>query len=122
MDILGIDTEKRVVRCEPLVTIQRLVEALVPQGWIVPIVPEIGDLTVGGLVMGGGIESTSHKYGLWQNICHSYELVLADGSLVKCSRDQDPDLFYAIPWSYGTLGFLTAVEIDIIPFKVIPYT
>ena len=88
MDILGIDTDKKVVRCEPLVSIQRLVEALVPQGWIVPIVPEIGDLTVGGLVMGGGIESTSHKYGLWQNICHSYELVMADGSLVKCSRDQ----------------------------------
>jgi len=68
--------------------------------------------------MGGGIESTSHKYGLWQNICHSYELVLADGSIVTCSRDQDSDLFYAIPWSYGTLGFLTAVEIDIVPFKV----
>ena len=47
----------------------------------VPIVPEIGDLTVGGLVMGGGIESTSHKYGLWQNICLKYELVLADGSI-----------------------------------------
>ena len=118
MDILGVDAERRVVRCEPLVTVQRLVEALVPQGWIVPIVPEIGDLTVGGLVMGGGIESTSHKYGLWQNICHSYELVLADGSLVTCSREEDPDLFYAIPWSYGTLGFLTAVEIDIVPFKV----
>jgi FAD/FMN-containing dehydrogenase len=50
MDILGIDTDRRVVRCEPLVTVQRLVEALVPKGWIVPIVPEIGDLTVGGLV------------------------------------------------------------------------
>ena len=47
----------------------------------VPIVPEIGDLTIGGLVMGGGLESTSHKYGLWQNICLKYELVLADGSI-----------------------------------------
>ena len=73
MDILKVDKEKKFVRCEPLVTVQRLVEALTPQGWIVPIVPEIGDLTVGGLVMGGGIESTSHKYGLWQNICLSYE-------------------------------------------------
>ena len=30
-----------------------------------------------------------------------------------------PDLFCAVPFSYGTLGFLTAVEIDIIPYK--PY-
>lgn len=119
MDILAIDEDKKTVRCEPLVTVQRLVEALTPKGWIIPIVPEIGDLTVGGLVMGGGIESTSHKFGLWQNICVRYEIVLADGSLVTCSRDENSDLYYAIPWSYGTLGFLTAVDLMIIPYK--PY-
>ena len=37
MDILSVDTEEKFVRCEPLVTVQRLVEALTPQGWIVPI-------------------------------------------------------------------------------------
>ena len=34
-----------------------------------PVVPELDDLTIGGLVMGGGIETTSHKYGLFQYIC-----------------------------------------------------
>ena len=37
----------------------------------------------------------------------SYELVLADGSVVECSAESDPDLFYAVPWSYGTLGRYT---------------
>ena len=46
-------------------------------------------------------------------------MVLADGSLAICSLQRHPELFAAIPNSYGTLGFLTAVEIDIIPFK--PY-
>ena len=69
--------------------------------------------------MGGGIESTSHKYGLWQNICLKYELVLSDGTITTCTRDENSDLFYAIPWSYGTLGFLTYVDLMIIPFK--PY-
>jgi delta24-sterol reductase len=45
------------------------------------------------------------------------ELVLADGSLVKCSKTENPDLFYAVPWSYGTLGFLVSAEIHIIPAK-----
>ena len=53
-----------------------------------------------------------------KNICLNYELVLADGSITTCSREENSDLFYAIPWSYGTLGFLTAVDIMIIPFKV----
>jgi delta24-sterol reductase len=39
--------------------------------------------------MGTGVESSSHKYGLFQHICISYELVLADGSLVTCSKVRD---------------------------------
>lgn len=35
--------------------------------------------------MGTGIESSSHIYGLFQHTCMAYELVLADGSLVRCS-------------------------------------
>ena len=45
----------------------------------------------------------------------SYELVLVDGSIVECSPYSDPELFFSIPWSYGTIGFLTCVELDIIP-------
>ena len=32
--------------------------------------------------MGGGIESTSHKYGLFQYICKRFEMVLGDGRKV----------------------------------------
>lgn len=115
IDILDIDREKRILRVEPLATMGQLSETLAKVGWTIAIVPELDDLTVGGLVMGTGVESSSHIYGLFQHICLSYELVLADGSVVKCSREENSDLFYAVPWSYGTLGFLTAVEIKILP-------
>lgn len=95
----------------------QLSATLISLGWTIPVLPEMDDLTVGGLVMGTGIESTSHKHGLFQHICLSYELVLCDGSVIECSKDNEPDLFYSIPWSYGTLGFLTAVELRIIPAK-----
>jgi hypothetical protein len=36
--------------------------------------------------MGVGIETSSHKVGLFQHCCVGYELVLADGSVVKCSK------------------------------------
>ena len=117
VDILDIDTERRTVRCEPLVTMGQLMSTLDKYGWTLPIVPELDDLTIGGLVMGTGIETSSHKYGLFQHICRSYELILADGSIVECSPYSDPELFFSIPWSYGTVGFLTCVEIDIIPSR-----
>lgn len=115
IDILEVDRERCVVRVEPLATMGQVSATLAKIGWTIAIVPELDDLTVGGLVMGTGVESSSHIYGLFQHICESFELVLADGSLVQCSRAENTDLFYAVPWSYGTLGFLTAVEIKILP-------
>lgn len=115
VDVLEVDARAQMVRCEPLVTMGQLSATLAPLGWTLPIVPELDDLTIGGLVMGTGLESSSHHFGLFQHICHAFELVLADGQLVRCSAEERPDLFRAIPWSYGTLGLLTAVELRIRP-------
>ena len=117
VDILDVDVEKKTVRCEPLVTMGQLTRTLNPLGWTLPILPELDDLTVGGLVNGTGIETSSHKYGLFQHICRSFEVVMADGSVEVCDAENNPDLFHSIPWSYGTLGFLVSVEIEIVPCK-----
>ncbi|XP_073449556.1 delta(24)-sterol reductase [Aquarana catesbeiana] len=117
MDILEVDTKRQVVRVEPLVNMGQVTALLNSIGWTLPVLPELDDLTVGGLIMGTGIESSSHNYGLFQHICLAYELVLADGSLVRCTPTENSDLFYAVPWSCGTLGFLVAAEIKIVPFK-----
>ena len=60
-NIISLDTERRIVRVEPMVSIGILNDYLIKLGWTVPVVPELDDLTIGGLVMGGGIETTSHK-------------------------------------------------------------
>nr|XP_022915592.1 delta(24)-sterol reductase-like [Onthophagus taurus] len=117
VDILEVDTKKQTIRVEPLVTMGQLTKTINPLGWTIPVLPELDDLTVGGLVMGTGIESSSHRYGLFQHTCVSYELVLSDGSVITCSKNNNADLFYSVPWSYGTLGILTAVEIKLIPAK-----
>jgi delta24-sterol reductase len=116
-DILEVDIQREIVRVEPLATMGQVTACLNPLGWTLPVLPELDDLTVGGLIMGVGIETSSHRYGLFQHCCVSYELVTADGSIVKCSKDENPDLFYAVPWSHGTIGFLVAAEIKIIPAK-----
>ena len=60
-NIVSIDEKNKTVRVQPRVTIGRLTDYLIQLGWMVPIVPEIDDVTVGGLILGGGLETTSHK-------------------------------------------------------------
>ena len=67
--------------------------------------------------MGTGVETSSHKYGLFQHTCRAFEVVLCDGSVVKCSREERSDLFYSIPWSHGTIGFLVSADIAIVPAR-----
>ena len=45
----------QIVRLEPLVTMGQITSLLLPLGWTLPVVPELDDLTVGGLVMGTGM-------------------------------------------------------------------
>jgi len=116
-DILEIDEERRLVRVEPLATMGQISRSLVPRGWTLPVVPELDDLTVGGLIMGFGVESSSHKYGLIQHVCESFDIVTAEGKLLQCSPLENADLYYLIPWSHGTLGFLVAAQLKIIPAR-----
>lgn len=89
-------------------------------GLSLAVVAELDDLTVGGLINGYGIEGSSHIYGLFADTCVAYEIILADGRLVRATADNEfKDLYYAIPWSQGTLGLLVAAEIKLI--EVGPY-
>lgn len=112
-DILELDTKNRILRVEPSVNILQLLDYLLPRGYTLPVIPELDELTVGGLINGYGIESSSHKVGLFNDIAVAYELVLPSGEVVKVTKKDK--LFHAIPWSYGTLGFLTSVDLQVIP-------
>lgn len=118
--VLAVDKERMVARCEPLVSMGQISRITVPLNLSLAVVAELDDLTVGGLINGYGIEGSSHIYGLFADTVVAYEIILADGQLVRATRDNEySDLFYAIPWSQGTLGLLVAAEIKLIEVK--PY-
>uniref|UniRef100_A0A7N0UKI4 Delta(24)-sterol reductase n=1 Tax=Kalanchoe fedtschenkoi TaxID=63787 RepID=A0A7N0UKI4_KALFE len=117
-NILEIDEKRMIARVEPLVNMGQITRTTVPMNLALAVVAELDDLTVGGLINGYGIEGSSHLYGLFSDTVVAYEIVLADGRLVRATKDNEyQDLFYAIPWSQGTLGLLVAAEIKLIRIK-----
>ena len=59
------------------------------------------------------------RHGLFNAVCTAYEIVMPDGSIIWCNKDNHQKLYLSIPFSYGTLGFLTAIDIKIVPYR--PY-
>lgn len=118
-DILQVDEKNLTVRVEPMVTVGEITQYLIPKGYTLAVTLEIADATLGGLAMGTGMTTHSHKVGLYHETITSYEIVTADGSLVKATADENVDLFQTLPWSHGSLGFLVALTLKIIKIK--PY-
>lgn len=115
--ILYIDPEKKLLVVEPKITIKKLMNLLLKHDLMLAVVPEFSSITIGGAIMGTSLESSSHRYGQFNDLCIEYELLLGDGSMVKASQKENSDLFYGIVGSYGSLALLTAVTVKVIEAK-----
>lgn len=117
--ILQVDREAMTITCEPSVTMGMITDLLLPQNLALTVQVEMESITIGGVTMGFGMETNSHRAGLFQETVVAYELATPSGEVMKVTADSDPELFYALPWSHGSLGFLMSVTVRIVEVK--PY-
>ena len=79
---------------------------LTPYGFatITGLVNHVG---LGGLILGGGIGMLTALHGMAVDNLVSAQMVLADGSIVETSADENPDLFWAIRGAGAQFGIAT---------------
>ncbi len=70
----------------------------------------VGTTGIAGLTLGGGLGWLMPKYGLALDNLRSAELVLADGTVLRVSADENPDLFWAIRGGGGNFGIAASLE------------
>ena len=116
-EILRVDADNLALVAEPGVTMGELTDVLCPLGLALQTHVEMESITLGGIAMGFGIETNSHRFGLFQESVLEYEFVDSRGVRHSVTADSDPKLFYALPWSHGTLGFLTKLSVRLVRTK-----
>ena len=79
--------------------------------------PELRSLTVGGVISGVGIESSSFKFGLFHDSVIEYEVLTSKGIILTANDNINKDLFNYFPNSYGSLGYIISAKIKIIKAK-----
>ena len=115
--VLDIDPAARTARVQPGVINSDLQEQLAPHKLVFSPDPVSAHLaTVGGNIIENAGGPHALKYGVTYNHVVAVEAVLADGSVVQFSADDDgPDLLGVLIGSEGTLAILTEATVALRP-------
>lgn len=68
-----------------------------------------------GLVLGGGTGWLNRLHGLSCDNVTGFTLVVSDGSVVRASAEENPDLFWALRGGGGNFGVVTEFEVNLHP-------
>src|SRR6202171_4665875 len=68
---------------------------------------------IAGLTLGGGLGWLMGKYGLALDNLRSVELVSAEGKILRASKQEEPDLFWALRGGGGNFGIATSLEYEL---------
>jgi len=112
--IVAVDLDSGLITVRSGTTIRDLNAALDTLGLAMPNLGDIDAQTISGAIS-TGTHGTGAKLGGLATQVAGLELVLADGSVVSCSADDNPDLFNAARVSVGALGVLSTVTLQCVP-------
>ncbi len=86
---------------------------------LAPLLGSSPDVGVVGYTLGGGFGWLGRKYGLAADSVNYFEVVTADGQLLRASAKENPDLFWGLRGGGGSLGIITGMEIKLYPVSTV---
>jgi FAD/FMN-containing dehydrogenase len=138
--VVWVDPGQGIARVQGMATYERLVDELLvtsgtfgtgrrraawataaaPHGWVPLVVPQLRTITIGGAVTGLGIEASSFRNGLPHESVLELEVLTGSGEVVRAQPEgEHADLFRAFPNSYGSLGYVLSLTIEL--EQALPY-
>lgn len=109
-----IDPERRTARVQPAATSGELAAPAHAYG-LALTTGDVSTVGIAGLTLGGGIGFMARKYGLTIDNLLSVELVTAEGEVIRASKDEHTELFWALRGGGGNFGIVTEFEFQLAP-------
>nr|WP_204262176.1 FAD-binding oxidoreductase [Blastococcus saxobsidens] len=109
--VLDVDLATGEIEVEAGISLDRLMDLLVPLGLFVPVTPGTRYVTVGGAVAADIHGKNHHVAGTFSEHVVHLDLLTADGEVRRIGPDSDPELFWATAGGMGLTGVILRARV-----------
>jgi len=109
MKQIEVDPVRRIARAEAGLNLGEFDRATQEHG-LATTMGVNSDTGIAGLTLGGGFGKLGRKYGLTCDNLIAAEVVTAEGTILRASATEHPDLFWGLRGGGGNFGIVTAFE------------
>jgi FAD/FMN-containing dehydrogenase len=111
--ILFFDAVQGIFECQSGITLDKILEVIVPKGWFLPVTPGTKYITVGGAVASDVHGKNHHIDGSFSAHVLEMDVLLSSGETLTCSSTKYQDLFWATCGGMGLTGIIIRVKFDL---------
>ncbi len=108
--ILSFDRQAGIFECQSGITLDNVLEVIIPAGWFLPVTPGTQFITVGGAVASDVHGKNHHIDGSFSKHILDMDIILASGETIFCSREINADLFEATCGGMGLTGLISRIR------------
>lgn len=113
--ILEFDPEAGFITLEAGATLKQVLSFIVQQGWFLPVSPGTQNVSMGGCVATDVHGKNHSAVGSLANHLRWLELILANGTTLRCSPQESPEIFWATVGGMGLTGIIGTVSLRLKP-------
>lgn len=110
---LDFDTEAGTLHCAAGLSLDAILKITMAKHYILPVLPGTRFVSVGGAIAADIHGKNHHRDGCFSEYVLGFNLLLASGEIVHCSREENPELFAATCGGMGLTGIILDAQLKL---------
>tara|TARA_X000000950_G_scaffold206135_1_gene248021 strand:- start:2537 stop:3823 length:1287 start_codon:yes stop_codon:yes gene_type:complete len=111
--IINYDKENGEIIVEAGILVKEILKVIIKDGWFLPVVAGTKLITVGGAIASDVHGKNHHLEGCFSQYVKFFKLMLPDGKILKCSKEDNYEFFLATSGGMGLTGIITEAKIKL---------
>ncbi|WBV60165.1 FAD-binding oxidoreductase [Chryseobacterium camelliae] len=107
---ISFDRLNGIIECESGVLLSEVLEISVPQGYFLYVTPGTKFVSVGGAIASDVHGKNHHAEGCFSEYVIEFKLMIENGEIINCSREENAEKFWATIGGMGLTGIILSAK------------